>query len=78
MSFADRVRQLFDTLKTIKITIDDNELAISFLNGFPERFDSLISALNAVSGKDKIFSFSYVIDQCEQEEKRHSQCNQEP
>eukprot|EP00171_Calliarthron_tuberculosum_P009826 IDg9826t1 len=76
MDFAARVRQLAATLKSMTVTIDDNELAMSFLNGLPERFDSLISALDALGDNDKIFSFNYVISRCEQEEQRHSQRHQ--
>eukprot|EP00171_Calliarthron_tuberculosum_P021771 IDg21771t1 len=77
MAFAARVRQLASTLKSMSVPIDDNELAMSFLNGLPERFDSLIGALDALGDNDKMFTFSYVISRCEQEEQRHFHRNQE-
>eukprot|EP00171_Calliarthron_tuberculosum_P022313 IDg22313t1 len=48
-------------------------MAMALLNGLPERFDGLISALDALGNDDKIFTFDFVKSRCAQEEQRHSQ-----
>lgn len=47
LSFCNRIRQLAATLKSMNVAIDDAEMVMAVLNGLPERFDSLISALDA-------------------------------
>ena len=56
LTFANRIRQLASTLKSMKVTIDDEEMAMALLNGLPERFDSLMSELDALGDK-KTFIF---------------------
>ena len=73
LSFAGRIRQLAATLKSMGVTIDDQEMAMALLNGLPERFDSLISALDALGNDDKLFTFNFVKSRCVQEEQRHAQ-----
>ncbi len=36
--------------------IDENEIAMAVLNGLPARFNSLISALDALGNEDEAFS----------------------
>ena len=71
-SFAARIRQLASTLKSMGVDVKDNEMAMALLCGLPERFDSLISALDTTVTDEKIFTFSFVLGRVEQEEQRHS------
>ena len=48
LTFANRICQLASTLRSIKITTDDEELGMVLLNGLPEQYDSLITALDAL------------------------------
>ena len=73
LSFAGRIRQLAAFLKSMEVTIDDQEMAMALLNGLPDRFDSLISALDALGNDDKLFTFEFVKSRCVQEEQRHTQ-----
>lgn len=73
LAFASRVRQLAGTLKSMGVNIDDQEMAMTLLNGLPERFDGLISALDALGDDEKLFTFEFVKSRCQQEEQRHIQ-----
>lgn len=46
------------TLKYMGVTIDDNEILMALLNWLPEKFNSLINALNAVVCDDYIFNLT--------------------
>lgn len=43
-------------------------MATALLNGLPERFDGLISALDALGNDDKLFTFEFATSSCEQED----------
>eukprot|EP00171_Calliarthron_tuberculosum_P023309 IDg23309t1 len=73
LEFSARIRQLASTLKSMGVTVDNNEMAMALLNGLPEKFDSLISALDAIGSDDQLFTFEFVSSRCEQEEQRQSQ-----
>ena len=72
LAFAARVRQLAATLKSMSVTIEDSEMAMALLNGLPDRFDSLISALDASHTDDEDLTFEFVQSRCLQEEQRHA------
>ena len=73
LAFAARIRQMAATLKSMSIAIEDSEMAMALLNGLPDRFDSLISALDASYTDDKSLTFELVQSRCLQEEQRHAQ-----
>ena len=73
LSFSARVRQLAASLKSMGVTVDDKEMAMGFLCGLPETFDSLISALDALIDDNKNFTFQFVVSRCQQEEQRQQQ-----
>ena len=77
LAFAARIRQLAATLKSMGVKIDDEEMAMGLLNGLPDRFDGLISALDALGDDTKVFTFDFVLSRCEQEEQRHTQRDQD-
>eukprot|EP00171_Calliarthron_tuberculosum_P004339 IDg4339t1 len=68
LEFSARIRQLASTLKSMGVAVDNNEMAMALLNGLPERFDSLISALDAIGDGDEVFTFEFGSSRCEQEE----------
>ena len=68
--FAFRVRYLDSTLESMRVQINDEEMAMALLNGLTERFDSLISALDAFGDENK-FSFEFMRVQLLQEEQRN-------
>lgn len=70
LQFSNRIRQLADTLKSMSVLIDDSELAMALLNGLPEQYDALISALDAVGNDDHTLSFDHVKARVMQEEQR--------
>ena len=70
LKFANRIRQLASTLKSMSVVIDESEMAMALLNGLPEAFDPLISALDAISGEDDTLEFDYVKSRAMQEEQR--------
>eukprot|EP00171_Calliarthron_tuberculosum_P006086 IDg6086t1 len=47
-------------------------MAMALLNGLPDRFDTLISALDALGNEDKIFTFEFIKSRLLQEEQRAS------
>ena len=47
IQFASHIRQLAATLKSNSVTLEDSEMAMGLLNGLLDRFDRLISALDA-------------------------------
>eukprot|EP00171_Calliarthron_tuberculosum_P009009 IDg9009t1 len=55
------------------VAVDNNEMAMALLNGLPEKFDSLICAIDAIGDDEKLFTFEFVLSRCEQEEQRQSQ-----
>ena len=51
----------------MKVHIQDEEIAMALLNGLPECFDWLITALDAL-GYEKTFNFEFVKTRLRQEE----------
>ena len=47
--FANRIRQLAATLKSMNVSISESEMAMALLNGLPEDYMDLISALDAIN-----------------------------
>ncbi len=43
-----RVRKMASTLQSMDVTIDDKEMAMAVLNGLPPRFETIITALDAI------------------------------
>ena len=68
--FSNRIRQLASTLKSMKVTVDESEMAMALLNGLPEAYDPLISALDALHGEENDLKFDYVKSRVLQEEQR--------
>ena len=73
LQFSNRIRQLASTLKTMKVNVDESEMAMALLNGLPTAYDSLISALDAVHGEKDDLKFDFVKSRVLQEEQRIEQ-----
>ena len=70
LQFSNRVRQLASTLKSMKVNVDESEMAMALLNGLPTAYDPLISALDALHGEKDDLKFDYVKSRVLQEEQR--------
>ncbi len=55
LQFSNRIRPLSMTLKSMSVNIDESEMAMALLNGLPDQFHPLISALDALKDKRKGF-----------------------
>ncbi len=52
------------------VTIDDKEIAMAVLNGLPPRFETIITALDAIGDDNASFTFDKVRSRLLQEERR--------
>ncbi len=68
--YINRVRQMASVLESMGVEIDDKELAMAVLNGLPKRFETIITALDAIGDDDPSFTFAKVRSRLLQEEKR--------
>lgn len=75
--FATRISQLAATLKAMDVDIGDGEMAMALLDGLPDRFVPLISALVASHINENNFTFEFVLSRCVPEEQRHMQRHQD-
>ena len=70
LEFANRMCQLAATLKSMNVDIPDSELAMALLNGLPEQYAPIITALDAIGDDDDSLSFDFVKARIMQEEQR--------
>ena len=70
LDFAAQVRLRASSLRSMGSSITDQDMAMTFLSGLPERFGVLISALDAMSDDKEKFTFDFVVSRCQQEEQR--------
>ena len=70
LAYINRVIQLAGRLKSMKVEIDDKEIAMAVLNGLPARFESLIVAINALGNEDDVVSLDFVKSRFLQDEQR--------
>lgn len=77
LDFAARVRLHAPSLKSMGTSVTDQDMAMTFLSGLPERFDVPISALDAMSDDQQKFTFEFAVSRCQQEEQRHSDRDQQ-
>lgn len=63
-------------MKDMSDKVEDTEMAAASLNGPPDRFDTLISALDAALIVNDKFSFEFIESQCHQEKQRRAQRDQ--
>jgi hypothetical protein len=48
LTYINRVKQLTEELKAMRVTIDEEEVAMAVLNGLPPKYDHLIVALDTM------------------------------
>ena len=77
LDFAARIRHHSSVLKSMGTTVNDQDMAMTFLSGLPDRFDVLISALDAISDDKDKFTFDFVVSRCQLEEQRHTDRDQQ-
>lgn len=70
LSYINRVRQLAAVLKTMGVDVDDKEIAMAVLNGLPEKYETLVTALDAIGDADVTFTLDIVKSRLLQEEQR--------
>lgn len=70
LPYINRVRQMACTLESMGVAIDEKEMAMAVLNGLPDRFQSIITALDAIGDDDDSFTFDKVRSRLLQEEIR--------
>ena len=58
--YINRVKKLAARFKSMKVDIDDKEIAMAVLNGLPARFETLIVALDALGNEDEMFALDFV------------------
>lgn len=70
LQFSNRVRQLASTLKSMNVDISESEMAMALLNGLPDEYNALISALDAIDEHETSLRFEFVKSRIIQEEQR--------
>ena len=72
LQFANRIRQLAATLKSMNVVISESEMAMALLNGLPEEYNALISALDAIDEDETKLKFEFIKSRVMQKEQRIS------
>ena len=70
LKFANRIRQLAASLKAMNVDIPQSEMAMALLNGLPQEYNALISALDAVDDNGSELDWEFVKSRIMQEEQR--------
>ena len=70
LQFSNRIRQLSSTLKSMNVIISESEMAMALLNGLPEEYNALISALDAIDEDETKLNFEVIKSRVIQEEQR--------
>ena len=75
-AFANRIRQYAQTFKSMNIHVYSQDIAMTFLGSLPDRFDTIISAIDAYAvdedGNYSKFTFDFVLSRCQEEERRQN------
>lgn len=70
LTYLNRVKRIAATLKSMSVTIDNEELGMTSRNGLPSTYESLIVALDALGTDAKTFNFDLVKSRLLHEEQR--------
>ena len=57
LQFSNRIRQISSTLKSMKFMIPESEMAMALVNGLPDDYNALISALDAIDEDETKLKF---------------------
>ncbi len=70
LKLAHRIRQLAASLKATNVDIPLSEMTMALLNGLPQEYNALISALDAVEDDNAEHAWEFVKSRIMQEEQR--------
>lgn len=73
--YLNRIRQMASILKSMDVSIDDKKMGTAVLNGLPSRFETIITAMDAIVEDETSFIFYKVRSRLLQEEKRYNMCS---
>lgn len=77
IKFSNRIRQLASTLKNMNVDVSESEMAMALLNGLPDAYHPLISALDSIDSDGHELSWEHVKSRVLQEEQRISTRNKD-
>ncbi len=60
LKFANRIRLLAATLRTMNVMISESEMAMGLLNGIPDDYRALISTLDALDREENELGWEHV------------------
>ncbi len=70
LQFCNRINHLAASLKSMNVQISESEKAMALLNGLPEEYNALITALDAVDEREGELDFDFIKSRVMQEEQR--------
>ncbi len=70
LKFSNRIRQMAATLKSMGCLISNSEMAMALLNGLPDEYNALISALDAIDSDESELDWEFIKSRIMQEEQR--------
>lgn len=70
LQFSNRIRQLASTLKSMQVYIPECEMAMTLLNGLPDEYSKIITALDAVDTSESDLSWDHIKARILKEEQR--------
>ena len=70
LQFSNRIRQLASTLKNMNVSVSDSEKAMALLNGLPDEYHPLISALDSIDSDGQELKWDHIKSRVLQEEQR--------
>lgn len=60
LTFRNRIRHLATAFSGMGLVVDERKMSMAVLNGWPDRFDNLICALDAVGSDRDAFTIDFV------------------
>ena len=70
LKFCNHLTQLADSLKNMAVEVSESELSTALLNGLPDEYQSLISALDALGDDESHLKWNFIKSRLLQEEQR--------
>ena len=68
--FSNSIRQLSAPIKSTNFVISESKIVMALLNGLPEEFNPLISALDSIDEDETKVKFEFAKSRLTQEEQR--------
>lgn len=73
LTYINRVQQLGSVLKSMNVKIDSKEMAMAIPNGLPQKYENIITTLDALGDNSDSFTLETVKSRLLQEEQRREQ-----